>query len=531
MQRLPAILGCATLFLAAMAGRTPPGFHCRVTVRLVDAETRRSLPGLVRIVDGAGTVMHPGELMSRGTGLPNEQAIHDWSVVPRGEAEITLPATKVSFSAIAGLETERVEAEVDLTGKRTAEVTLALRRFSHLGAQGWRCGNTHLHLMKLTRAEADRYLREIPPADGLDLLFVSYLERADVDHEYVTNRYTREDLERLSTDAARFGWGEEHRHNFGHGGEGYGHVMLLDLKELVLPVSIGPGIMKRDTDGIPLQRGIMQARKDGATAIWCHNEWGMENLPNWVTGRLDAQNIFDGSIRSSYKDSFYKYLNAGLRVPFSTGTDWFLYDFSRVYVPVDGDVTARNWLAGLRAGKSFITNGPLLEFTAGAARIGERIDLDRAGLVPVSAKAMGRIDFRRLELVHNGVVIRTEPSRKVDGHYAAELKTTLPIDEPGWLAVRTPPPPVSTDPELSEPVERNESGQYLFSHSSPIYVSVAGKEVFDRAVVEMLKDRIERNLETIAREGQFADEEERERVLAVHREAIDILHQRLGERR
>ena len=119
-------------------------------------------------------------------------------------------------------------------------------------------------------------------------------------------------------------------------------MMLLNLQELVLPVSIGPGIMKLGTDGLPVQRGIDTARRDGGTAVWCHNRWGFEHIPNWVLGRLDAQNIFDGGAHGSYKDSFYRFLNAGLRVPFSTGTDWFIYDFARVFVPVADDKLTAN---------------------------------------------------------------------------------------------------------------------------------------------------------------------------------------------
>ena len=81
--------------------------------------------------------------------------------------------------------------------------------------------------------------------------------------------------------------------------------------------------------------------------IWCHNEWGFEDVPNWLAGLLDAQNIFDGDETPGYEDSFYKYLDLGMHIPFSTGTDWFIYDFSRVYVPIDGDLTRQKWLSAL----------------------------------------------------------------------------------------------------------------------------------------------------------------------------------------
>ncbi|MFO1022933.1 MAG: hypothetical protein U0903_19880 [Planctomycetales bacterium] len=211
--------------------------------------------------------------------------------------------------------------------------------------------------MKLSRADADRYLTEIPRADRLDLLFVSYLERAGADQDYISNTLTTADLQKYqSASGVLFGNGEEHRHNFGSGGTGYGHVMLLDIPRLIQPVSIGPGIMKTGTDGIPLQRGIDTARKDNAKILWCHNAWGREALPNVISRRIDAFNIFDGSINSTYDDQFYRFLDTGFPVIFSTGTDWFLYDFSPRLRARPGSLSVKSWLDRLTTGATFITN-------------------------------------------------------------------------------------------------------------------------------------------------------------------------------
>lgn len=529
MQRL-ITSGVSLALLAAAALAPQQDTTCRVALQLIDGDTNRPIAGLVRIAAADGVVLNSQELQSRGAGLPAEQVIHEWSVVPGGEATLTLPAKKLSFAAIAGLETERAEVAVDLANKKTADVKLVLKRFSNLRAQGQIAGNTHLHLMKLAREDSDRYLREIPKADGLDVLFVSYLERADADHEYITNQYTADDMKILSAGNLPIGNGEEHRHNFGPGGEGYGHVMFLDLPELVLPVSLGPGITKRGSDGLPLQRGIDQARKVGATVVWCHNDWGRENIPSWVTKRLDAQNIFDGGEHGSYEDSFYRYLNAGIHVPFSTGTDWFIYDFSRVYVPIEAEITPQAWLKSLRAGRSFITNGPLLEFTANEKQPGDTIALNEPAEIEVTAKATGRIDFGSLELIQNGRVVRSQASRAVDGHFEAALEVKLSIHDPGWIAVRTPPPPLAKEPDRFPSVKKNEFGQLLFSHASPIYVSVGGRGMFDAQVAKEFLSEIERNRRAIDQEGQFADDEERQRVLAVHDEAIETLKVWIGQR-
>ena len=111
---------------------------------------------------------------------------------------------------------------------------------------------------------------------------------------------------------------------------------------------------------------------------------------------MDAQNILDGGSgeHGSYKDTFYRYLNLGIKVPFSTGTDWFIYDFSRVYVPIEGELTSEKWLDQLLSGRSYITNGTFLEFRAEGHEGGDTIELSEPRTVAVTGRATGRGDFR-----------------------------------------------------------------------------------------------------------------------------------------
>src|SRR5207249_2002418 len=153
---------------------------------------------------------------------------------------------------------------------------------------------------------------------------------------------------------------------------------------------------------------------------------------------------------------YYRSLNAGLKVPFSTGTDWFMYDFSRTYSKVDGPLTTRSWLKALEAGRSFITNGPLLEFHVSQREPGERVQLNQPDKVAIVARGIGRVDFQRIELIQNGRVIRSQASHPEDGHHVAEMRFDLTVDASCWLALRIPPPPVKDDPALREPVPLNE---------------------------------------------------------------------------
>jgi hypothetical protein len=294
--------------------------------------------------------------------------------------------------------------------------------------------------------------------------------------------------------------------------------MLLDLVKLIQPISIGPGIMAEGTDGRPLQLGIREARNDGATIIWCHNTFGFEDVPNWMAGVLHAQNIFDGGEHGSYRDTYYKYLNLGMQVPFSTGTDWFIYDFSRVYVPIEGELTSKSWLAALRSGKTFITNGTFLEFSVNGRPIGDTISLAGPGELAIRGRAIGRNDFRAVEIIHNGEVIHTVRGQASGGHFVAHVEHSLKINQSGWLALRIP---LETG--------KNEFDKSLFAHTSPIYVEVAGRRIFRPDVARELIAETEKNITTITQQGKFANDAERESVLQVHRTGINSLRQRLDE--
>lgn len=501
---------------------------CNLSIELVDSVSGNVLPGLVQIRDSAGKRLPLDELLSRGFGLEPGPAIHDWSVVP-GKATVRVPQAKLTLVAFSGLETERAEVSMDLVDREQSVIRVPLVRFYDAHAKGFRSANTHLHLKQLSREQADRYLTEVPLADGLDVLFLSYLERAIADLEYTSNKYSLADLHRLSHQGTQFGNGEEHRHNFTEQGQGYGHVMFLNIPELIQPVSIGPGITKQGTDGLPLKFGIEKAQSFGSKIIWCHNQWGLEDIPSWVMGRLHANNIFDGGTHGSYKHSFYRYLNAGLKVPFSTGTDWFMYDFSRVYVPAREKLTPEQWLDVLAQGRSTITNGPLLEFRVNDRSVGETVDLPAAGKVSIDARAAGRVDFQRMELLRNGEVIRTAKSRRQAGHSVAEMNFDLDISSPCWLAVRTPPPPVKNDPEFQVPVPKNEYGCDLFGHTSAVHITLAGRGHFDIAAAQSLLKEMRESRHFIVEHAIFANDAERDRVLAVYDEAIATFKGRIDE--
>jgi hypothetical protein len=302
-------------------------------------------------------------------------------------------------------------------------------------------------------------------------------------------------------------------------------VLLLDIPRRVEPVSIGPVLAGTPDDAPGLAPGIDAAHALGGTAIWAHGSQGYEDLPNWVLGRLDVQNLFDGAApgetlrgdAATFARVYYPLLDLGLAVPFSTGTDWFIGDLSRVYVPMRGEWSTAEFLAALRAGHSFITNGPLLELEVEGAQPGDVVKRAGPGSVHVRARAIGRVNFGALEVVMNGRVVARTDSLAIDGHAEAGIDGSVALDGPAWIAARVAPGEA-----------RSELGDPLFAHTSAVTVEVAGQRPFRSAAAREAALEMDWNMRDLSRKAHFANAEQRERVLAPYAQAIDELAARMG---
>ncbi|NIB40600.1 CehA/McbA family metallohydrolase [Pseudomaricurvus alkylphenolicus] len=476
--------------------RSAPAKQTRsLSLDFIDAETGQPMAATVRITDlVSGKKWWPKD-WTRSHAMRRMQ---DWWSLASGTA-LELPNGEVEIEAIGGL-------------------TIKLNHFYRPQQQHWWGGNTHLHMFSVSRGYADRYLQVVPRADGLDTVYVSHLERVKVDETYVSNQYSATDMQELSNSVISYGYGQETRHNFGEYGQGYGHALLLDIPKLIQPVSIGQSLTAKGADYPPLAPSLRAADKAGGTVVWAHNDFGMEDIPNWLNGRIHALNSFDGGDRTHYEQSFYRYLDVGLRVPFSSGTDWFMLDFARAYVYGRHKPDAEGWLKALRQGRSYITNGPLLEFSANEKMIGDTLNIDsETSKVSISAKALGRTDFKKLELIFNGDVVYSVASEALNGHFQATMNYDFVADSSGWLAVRIP-----------WHNNKNEMGEVLRAHTSPIYLQVDGKAHFKPWVARGLVAEMRDSIDRITHEGEFESPTQRASVIKVYQRAIQQLDEKIS---
>ena len=448
---------------------------------------------------------------------------------------------KARMRIVRGIEYEASDVEVAVAADGEAETTVRLQRWSHMAADGWFSGDVHVHLhyggeYALTPADASLAQR----AEDVNFLnmMVANQESGWV-HD--SEHFTGADSE-LSSGDHILRWGEEYRNNL------YGHMCLFGIDALAQPIYSGfPGSEHRHD--LPANADVAAyGHTIGGTISYAHPMFRSidldrvfaeshtveaKELPvDAALGHIDAVDVmsYPGHNFESAK-LWYRLLNCGLRLAATAGTDTFMNcadqdEFSnppagdRVFVRVDGEFTTQSWCDGVRRGRTFVTNAPMLSLEATAGRgeantyaIGDEIAAAAGDLVRVSAEAGSYVPMQRIELMVNGDVVATADAGRGGQH--ALLEHTITITESCWIALRATGPAhdLVLDPEGSVPGEP----EGVFAHTSPIYVSVGGAPVADRDSAAYFVDWIERLIAMSASAGRYPSESERDDVAALFR--------------
>ena len=197
-----------------------------VTGSIVDEGTGERIEARVQVLDSTGIFTHaPDAILKVGTGDPFFYSDGSFSVeVPRGKTRIAVER---------GTEYVPADITIDAPSRGAVAVDVALRRWSSLSAGGWHPGNTHIHYDEDEERPDDR-LRLDPRIEDLRMTAVSILRRRGLD--YATNKYPPGVLTEMSSPHHHVQCGQENRHNSSPWDIGYGHVMLLNVRNVVEPV-------------------------------------------------------------------------------------------------------------------------------------------------------------------------------------------------------------------------------------------------------------------------------------------------------
>jgi len=240
-------------------------------------------------------------------------------------------------------------------------------------------------------------------------------------------------------------------------------------------------------------------------------------------GKLDYIEIVGFSDHKATAEVWYRLLNLGFRIPAGGGTDATANNaapirghvgMDRVYVKVPHGPTDTNmvdlWFEALKQGRTFATNGPLLEFAIGDAAVGDDLRLKEAQTVSFKASLRSIVPVDHFEIVCDGKVAK---EMRVEGNaQSADAEGTLPIKRSGWCVLR------AWTENARDPV----MDKYAYATTSPIYVTVDGKKPRSPEDAKYFAAWIARTVEATTSYPDWNSPGEKERVLNRLKEARTI---------
>ena len=386
-----------------------------------------------------------------------------------------------------GFETFPETVEVDIAARETATVRIPLKRMTDLSAKGWHGGSTHVHmnyggnlhntlenLMMMSEAEDQDIVLEL----------VANKDNRILDHQFFVpgggpHPLSRKDMVLVV--------GQEYRPPF------WGHVFMLGMRDhLLSPFTTGyegtaiESLYPTNTDM------LRKARAQGAYVGYVHPYAG-ENDPldgdlgggkgaivDAALGTTDALE-WSAAGRAGFFP-LYALWNNGLKVTAVGGEDSIsnlhnskLVGSERTYVFTGGrGLDMQAWLEGMRAGRAFVTNGPLVELSVNGVSPGDTVNVAaQGGTVGVKVGVRSIVPLQKVTLYFNGRLVEDIPLAA--DRRSADFSKTLPVTTSGWYHVRAEGAPADRFPLDTA---------YPQGFTNPVWVIAGNQPVRDRASAE-----------------------------------------------
>ncbi|HSH74934.1 MAG TPA: CehA/McbA family metallohydrolase [Longimicrobiales bacterium] len=437
-----------------------------------------------------------------------------------GESSIRVPPGGTRVRIFKGPEYRVAIESVEVPAGNTTRLRIALDRWIDMPAAGWYGADDHLHIPRPV-PELNPYISRVLQAEDLhvgNLLLMGKVRNFTISpqHAHGPASYYQEGNYILAT-------GQENpRTHF------LGHTITLGARtaisnpakyliyRLVWEEAARQGALNGFAHANFPDGGLVQPQ-DGMAVV----------LPHDLLHFVEVLQF-----NSSDYEAWYNVLALGFRVAPTAGTDYPCVDqtipgHERFYTRVEGDFTYENWLDGVRNHRTFVTTGPMAEFSIDGQDIGGEVFLDGAGAVAVRGRVVfdpQRDDISVVELVHNGLVVdRFSP---IGGASSVSFSAELRVEESSWFALRAYGETLLENTIVS-PTHMSSFDPTTNVHTAPIWVTLRDHTPLEqstqaKAIAQYWLARLENMERVLAPENmeQLADRLERPNWDAVPRETL-----------
>ncbi len=522
MRRRDFVQGLFTAGIGSAVARSRTAE--RVRLRFVDAGTGQPLPVRTRLLDAQGREVVPvghAEILAAEAQEGDVRFQSRRFVYSDGELEVASDRLPLRYQAIRGYEYVIGEGEIRADSVHQGTVTIPLSRWSSLADRGWYSGDIHIHHIAPETCRLEMDAEDLNIANILTSDFTS-------DQKLFEGK-----LNSCSGGRHLVYVNQEFRHN------DLGHLCLLNLKRLIEPV------MPMQKHHHPLHLRVYdEVHGQGGYVSWAHfPSWpGLESPLDVAMEKLDGLEImsvlepreFPIFVRHVVPEIeandglrlWYRYLNCGFRLTATAGTDkmtnFVTVGANRVFGRIDGGFAYQAWIDALRAGRTFVTNSPLVFLTVNGEEPGAtiRFDSQKRTVIEISASADSQLPYHRLEIICNGRVIGGS-SPTGPGHHA-EIRVEHPVNQSCWIAARAMEDiepyrkaglKFSTVHIEAGTLHGNYYGtrrpETVFAHTSPVYVIRNGQPIRSWEDADYYVRYLDRAIRWLEKDGNFANPDDR----------------------
>jgi hypothetical protein len=436
--------------------------------RVTEAGTGNVLPCSVRIETNDGLVVKENEGYQLGFRSS-------------GEFRKELPPGQVTVTISRGFDYVAVRKDVVLTTGQPFELEVQLLRRTALRSQGWYCGDNHDHMIHgESRILVDfDYVALAGRAEGLDYLSVA--QRWNLPNP--TSEAIERECSKVSTADFLLTWNMETPKNYFRGDVSHclGHGWCLGIRghtrdgldAVAEFMAMNAGDFQREKTPVPNFDTHALVHDLGGMVAYTHpcrssyGRWGgradypieehkfISNLAQELPFDTIAGPTYDTidilmqtrerEVNRMGQQLWFMLLNKGYRIPGTASSDatfdnpgHALPGAVRVYTHLEEPFSIAALVRATKAGRNFVTSGPLLTIEFGAFGPGAVIPVSsqRQGKLRVQAWASGHSNefLTAVEIIRNGEVFRRFD---LDSRKTAFL-VDLPISETAtaWYVAR-----------------------------------------------------------------------------------------------
>lgn len=513
------VVGAEWSFTVEFAGNSHqlrvPVRHYQAGLLRVRVMDEKGLPTAARVYLTAADqrayapdgVMQRMTLADRKQVAPGECYFH-----AEGSFEMKLPAGQTRVEVIKGMEYLPVRENVTIGPDAISEIEIQLTRMADLAEDGWYSGDVHVH-GNLFAQDVIGPREVLVAAKAEDINVINILPCNDPRTTTISDlQYFTGAPDAVSEERHIVYYNEEMRNDL------YGHVGFLNLKTFVEPAYFGWPHSPFPYDYPGNYPQVVKAKEQGAFVTYVHPGLPSEFPVDIALGLADTIDVMSQNDERVTTPLWYRLLNCGFKCPASAGTDSFLnipYHLvpgtGRVYVKTGDEFTYATWIQAFKEGRTFVTNGPLLQITFNGEDPGHEFVASGKSLeLKIKGPAVSIVPMEALEIVVNGEVVRrieagADPK-------IISIDDTLVLNKSSWVAVRTIGPGhrwVTND-------------QDVYAHTSPVYVTVDGLPISSPEDALFFHDQIDVLITKMDTQGNFQDKSQRNEIVARFRDAQAI---------